>query len=117
MRAAKKGISVAQFNLALMYEYGEGVTADSGQAFFWYLKAAKKGNEAAQHNLAVLYFKGSGVERNLTLAYMWSSISVMNGNEGCSENRDAYSQLMTQQQIDEAQRMAEECVASKYTKF
>jgi len=44
--------SGAQFNLGLMYDFGEGVPEDDEEAVRWYREAAEQGNAAAQVNLA-----------------------------------------------------------------
>ena len=42
-KAAKRGNVKAQFNLAAMYDNGEGVMQDKEKAVQWYQKAAKQG--------------------------------------------------------------------------
>ena len=44
-----------------MYNNGEGVPEDDGQAAFWYRKAAEQGDAKAQYNLGVMYDNGRGV--------------------------------------------------------
>ncbi len=62
-RPAEQGYRDAQYNLALMYDNGEGVTQDKAQAFLWYSKAAKQGDADAQFNVGVVYDNGDGVTR------------------------------------------------------
>ncbi|MFQ5329466.1 MAG: hypothetical protein ACE5D4_05690 [Thermodesulfobacteriota bacterium] len=38
-----------------MYEKGEGIVRDYGEAVKWFRKAAEQGNALAQHNLWVMY--------------------------------------------------------------
>jgi hypothetical protein len=38
---------VAQYNLGVMYESGEGVSQDFGEAANWYRNGAQQGNEEA----------------------------------------------------------------------
>ena len=52
---AKKGDQYAQYNVAMMYENGQGLKANKSEAIYWYEKAAKQENAAAQYNLAKLY--------------------------------------------------------------
>ena len=40
---AEQGDSYAQYNLGLMYDYGEGVIEDDTQAVYWFRKAAEQG--------------------------------------------------------------------------
>lgn len=42
-RAAEQGDPVAQYQLGLMYEIGEGVPADAGEAEYWYGQAVGQG--------------------------------------------------------------------------
>jgi tetratricopeptide (TPR) repeat protein len=49
--AAEKGYAAAQFNLGLMYEYGQGVSQNYGEALIWYRKAAEQGDENAKSKL------------------------------------------------------------------
>ncbi len=42
-RAAEQGDPVAQYQLGLMYETGEGVAADADEAEYWYGRAVDQG--------------------------------------------------------------------------
>ena len=49
-KAAEQGYAAAQFNLALMYDEGEGVPKDDVQAYMWFnLAAAQEYEDAAEH--------------------------------------------------------------------
>jgi uncharacterized protein len=48
---ADKGDGVAQLNLGVMYEDGEGVPQDYTEAVKWYRRAAEQGIVGAQYNL------------------------------------------------------------------
>jgi len=50
-KAADQGKAGSQFNVAFMYELGEGVAADLTEAVKWYRKAAEQGHAEAQHCL------------------------------------------------------------------
>ena len=54
-KAAERGLSKAQHNLALLYEHGKGVSVNQKKAIFWYTKAAEQGLTKSQFNLAQLY--------------------------------------------------------------
>lgn len=62
LTAAKDGHADSQFNVALMYEQGIGVSKDEKEAVVWYGKSAAYGNAAAQFNLGVLYENGRGTK-------------------------------------------------------
>ena len=51
---AAQGNAMAQFNLGVLYEKGQGVHQDYAEARKWWEKAAAQGDAAAQHNLGVL---------------------------------------------------------------
>ncbi|WP_294911393.1 tetratricopeptide repeat protein, partial [uncultured Gilliamella sp.] len=48
---AEQGHSSAQYNLAFMYDDGEGIEQDKVKAAYWYTKAAEQGEANAQYNL------------------------------------------------------------------
>ena len=114
--AAQQGFADAQYSLGVMYERGEGVAQDFKAAVRWYQLAAKQGVSRAQHNLGLMYGKGQGVLQDHTRAHMWSNIAAIAGNKDSVKNRDIAASLMTPQQIEQAQRMARECMASNFTK-
>jgi TPR repeat protein len=68
LAAAKEGHADSQFNVALMYEKGIGVSKDEKEAVVWYSKAALQGNSAAQYNLGVLYENGIGTQVDFSKA-------------------------------------------------
>ncbi|MBQ7733048.1 MAG: sel1 repeat family protein [Synergistaceae bacterium] len=53
-RLAEQGDAKAQYNLALMYGKGEGVTQDYYEAVRWYRKATQQGHVNAQDLLKEL---------------------------------------------------------------
>lgn len=61
---AEAGDTKAQFNLAVLYEKGEGVAQDSDKALAWYQKAAEAGNVNAQYNLGLAYETGEGAQQD-----------------------------------------------------
>ena len=61
---AEQGDAAAQFNLALMYDSGQGVTQDYKKALKWYRLAAEQGYALAQNNLGVMHHYGLGVKTN-----------------------------------------------------
>lgn len=63
-RAAKLDHPNAQYNLAVMYQKGDGVEKDMQKALFWYEKAAEANLAIAQYNLGMLYFEGTVVPKD-----------------------------------------------------
>ena len=70
----------AQFALGLMYENGEGLTADLAQALEWYTKSADQGYAKAHYQLGLLYLKGRGVKRDDSRAGEWFARAAEGGN-------------------------------------
>ena len=68
---AEQGDSYAQYNLGLMYDYGEGVIEDDTQAVYWFRKAAEQGHAKAQYNLGLMYESGRGIAKDDTQAVYW----------------------------------------------
>ena len=60
-----------QFNLAVMYENGEGVEKDVFKAVKWYRKAAERGNTYAQFNLGLAYIQRKAVKQDEVEAVKW----------------------------------------------
>ena len=54
----------AQYNLAVMYQKGDGVEQNMNKSFFWYEKAAHSNLVIAQYNLGMIYFEGAIVEKD-----------------------------------------------------
>jgi len=50
-RLAEQGQCLAQFNLGLLYDLGEGVPQSYAEAAKWYRKAADQGSALAQYNV------------------------------------------------------------------
>ena len=115
-RAAEQGSAAAQDKLGVMYAYGHGVAQDYKEAVRWYRLAAKSGFNNAQHNLGFMYSNGRGVVQDYVRAHMWFNIAAVNGDNMSVENRDIVARKMTPQQIEQAQRMARECMASNFKK-
>ena len=54
-KAAEQHHEMAQFNLGLMYAYGEGVPQDFVEAVKWFRRAADQRLPDAQYNLVVCH--------------------------------------------------------------
>jgi TPR repeat protein len=78
--AAENGHIDSQFNLALMYEKGIGVSKDEKEAIVWYRKSAEQGNAYAQYNLAVMYENGRGTAVDFAQANEWYRNASVQGD-------------------------------------
>ena len=111
---AEKGDVDAQTNLGLMYQNGWGVPQDDKEAVYWYKLAAEQEHAKAQYNLGVMYALGEGVIKDYVYAHMWGNIASMNGNDKGETLRGYVAEKMTSSQIEEAQRLARECIKKNY---
>ena len=57
-----------------------------------------------------MYAIGGSIPEDLVFAYMWLDLSTAQGDEIGQEHRDLIEQLMTSEQIAEAQRLAREWI-------
>ena len=97
-----------------MYDVGEGVPQDDKEAVRWYTLAAEQEHAKAQYNLGVMYAFGNGVMKDYVYAHIWGNIASMNGNDLGALLRDDFAEKMTSSQIEEAQRLARECIKKNY---
>ncbi len=112
--SAEQGFAYAQNSLGMMYDNGEGVVQDYEQAVKWYRLAAEQGYEGAHNNLGVMYNNGTGVLQDYVRAHMWYNIGASKGGKLALENRDNIVKIMSSAQIEEAQKLARECLAKDY---
>ncbi|MYD87712.1 MAG: sel1 repeat family protein [Acidobacteria bacterium] len=68
---AEQGDAHAQTALGLVYQTGQGVDRDDGEAVVWYRRAAEQGHAEAQWRLCEAYAGGQGVERDRAKAKAW----------------------------------------------
>jgi localization factor PodJL len=66
--AATKGDPAAEFEIAVRFAEGRGVSQDFAAAAEWFERAAKQGLVPAQFRLGGLYEKGLGVKKNVDSA-------------------------------------------------
>ena len=112
--SAEQGNKVAQYNLGVMYSFGLGVIPDYKTALKWYNLSSEQGNALAQYNLGRLYYLGNGVKENMVYAHMWVNLASLNGFEMVEKINELLIEIMTPSQIQEAQKLAIECVKKKY---
>jgi TPR repeat protein len=111
---AADGDAVAQFNLGVMLDFGQGTAADQVQAAGWYRKAAAQGHGAAQFNLGGLYLEGLGVPKDPVRAYMWFTVSAAAGVQGAAKNRTSVATLLSAADVTRAQQLARTCQQSGF---
>jgi len=107
-RAAEDGDPAAQFDLAVHFGLGLGVSQDYAEAVRWYRAAAEQGETRAQNNLGWMYGTGRGVPQDFAHAYAWYSVAAAAGNDLARRNRDAVAAQMAPSQVEAAQRLSAE---------
>ena len=73
---ALSGNIESQYELALYYYYGNGVTQSLDMAFEWFEKAAKKGHAEAMEKLGDCYSNGYGCKQSYSAAEKWYKNSI-----------------------------------------
>jgi TPR repeat protein len=115
-KSAEQGNAMAQYNLGVIYDDGQGVPQDYAVAMSWYRKAADQGYIEAQISLGIFYSMGQGVSRDYVIAHMWLSLAAGGDKKGAearnkmtpAQARDIVANHMTPTQIAEAQKLARE---------
>jgi uncharacterized protein len=79
---ADQGLAVAQFNVGLMYDNGQGISKDEVQAMKWYRLAADQGRPDAQYQLGHLYYK----QDNYAEAAKWFHLAADQGRADAQSN-------------------------------
>ena len=105
---------MAQYNLGIMYDTGDGVPKNDAEAFKWYRKAADQGDAEAQFNVGNGYATGRGVPQNNIRAYAWWSLAKTQGDADAATNIDKLKPKMTPEQIADGQALATKCYESAY---
>ncbi len=76
-KASKQGHTGSMFNIAYLYEHGDGgIEKNQVEAVKWLKLAANNGNVAAQNNLGDKYYKGDGVKRDYKEATKWYALAI-----------------------------------------
>ena len=76
---AEQGYAFAQYNLGIMYEYGNGVAKDYAEAVKWYRLSAEQGYAIGQYSLGLMYSDGYGVLKDKAEAVKWWRLSAEQG--------------------------------------
>jgi len=79
-RAAELGDLVAQFNLGVFYEHGQGVPVNRRLAETYLERSATQGHDSAQLNLGLLYQSGVEGVPDYKKAIYWLQMAAESGN-------------------------------------
>ena len=104
---SRKGDSLAQVMLGLMYYQAKGVTQDYHEALRLFLLAADQGEGMAQLSIGFMYSGGQGVDRNFAQSYMRFTLCAATPEvrDNCIKNRELVKGQMTSAQIAEGERL------------
>ncbi|WP_417701860.1 tetratricopeptide repeat protein [Pseudophaeobacter sp.] len=106
-RQAEAGLRPAQL------AWGEWLLAeDPAAAVPWLLQAAQRGATQAQHQLGRLYIQGEGVSQDYVQAHKWLNIAAAGGSSAALEMRATLADLMTPEQVAEAQTQVRDFFAA-----
>lgn len=80
---AEEGNAEAQYELGLLYYYGDDVRADIQEAIRWFKKAAEQGHIRAQFQLGEIYYYGKeGIRKDFDEAVKWLKLAAKQGHQG-----------------------------------
>ncbi len=82
------------------------LSRDPAAAALWLQQAAEAGDGEAQHQLGRLYIQGEGVEQDYVAAHKWLNVAAAGGSSAALETRALVADLMTPEQVAEAQTAA-----------
>jgi TPR repeat protein len=113
LERALHGDADAQYELGKNYEAGRiGLPKDLAQAQRWYREGAAQGEPYSEFALGVLFNFGKGVKVDYVQAYTWYERAALHTSGGdrdsIVEMRDRVAGKMTQQQLAEAKKAADE---------
>ncbi len=81
-RQADQGNADAQYQLGLMYDFGEGVPEDDATAVRWYRLAAEQGHAETEFRLGSIYAVGIGVPQDEAESGRWYRLAAEHGHSG-----------------------------------
>jgi TPR repeat protein len=75
-RLAQREHVEAQFQVGMLYLFGQGVAQDTEQGIQWLERAANNGSYSAANELAQIYIAGRGVAPNEAEAIKWMELAT-----------------------------------------
>jgi TPR repeat protein len=103
---AEQGDPLAQFQVGMMIEQGQGAEVDFAAAYQWYMKAAEQGMADAYFALGQLYSRGQAVAQDPVRAYAWFDLAVRDGHAVAGDWLKMQSEKMLPEQIKAAQSVS-----------
>jgi TPR repeat protein len=75
-RLAQRDHVEAQYQVGMLYLFGQGAKLDTEQGIHWLERAANNGSYAAANELAQIYISGRGVPPNEAEAIKWMELAT-----------------------------------------
>ena len=111
-KAAQQGHRLAQFNLAIMLNRGQGVSRNEEASLMWARRAAEGGDPGAQHFLGGHFHRSSlhhlaqDCAESRLEAYKWFRLAADQGYFGSREACDEMTRHMTHEDVADGNRRA-----------
>ncbi len=105
---ASQGDGAAAFRLGTLLEDGEGAPQDSARARALFAEAAQAGDPGAQLRMSNIMAAGVGGEPDYVEAHKWANLAAAQGLEAAVRARSSLAELMTAEQLAQAQARATE---------
>lgn len=110
---AEGGHALAQYQMGLMLEQGQGTPANVAEAYKWYKKAAEQGIADAYFALGQIYYRGIAVPQNMVQAYADFDVAATLGHSVSGDWRGLVSNALNQDQLVAAQKLAADLLARR----
>ncbi|MBI1685883.1 tetratricopeptide repeat protein [Caulobacter hibisci] len=114
---AEAGEADAQYELAELYNQGEGVPADPAQARKWWRAAGEQGQAQAALKLGLAYSSGDGGPEDLAQGYYWlllaETLAKPDARRAIAGQRGALGQALTPAQKSQAEQAAKAWTAAR----
>ena len=113
--AAAQDFGPSKTMMGLFYDLGRGVPQNYVEAVRWYKLAAAKGCAIAWFSLSDMHENGKGTPKSYIKAHMWANLYSAKDIGGYGKiRRDVLENIMTKEQIAQAQQLATRCQAQNF---
>lgn len=108
---AEQGNRLAQFQVGMMTEQGQGTDPSLKNAYDWYMKAAQQGVADAYFALGQIYSRGEMVPKDSVKAFAWFNLASQAGHSVAGDWLKMESQRIKPEDIPAAQNLVKEWLA------
>lgn len=105
---AEQGNRLAQFQVGMMTEQGQGTDPSLINAYDWYMKAARQGVADAYFALGQIYSRGEIVPKDSVQAFAWFDLASKGGHSVAGDWLRMESQRIRPEDVPLAQRLVTE---------